>query len=76
MEAIRKIVKVIDNTITIKLPDNFADGDVEVIILNNGSKFKLSDEQKETLNQRLSEPESQYITSKQSIEELKKKYGL
>ncbi|GGD84374.1 hypothetical protein [Planktosalinus lacus] len=76
MEAIRKIVKVIDNTITITLPENFADGEVEVIVLNNDSIFTLNDTQKEILNQRLSEPEDHYISAEQSIGYLKKKYGL
>lgn len=76
MEAIRKIVKVIDNIITIKLPENFADGEVEVIILNKDSFFTLSDTQKEILNKRLSEPEDHYISAEQSIDYLKKKYGL
>jgi adenylate kinase len=76
MEAIRKIVKVIDNTITIKLPENFSDGEVEVIVLNNDSIFALTENQKEILNSRISEPEDHYISSEQSIDYLKKKYGL
>lgn len=76
MEAIRKTVKVIDNTITITLPENFSDGEVEVIILNNDSTFTLTENQKEILNKRISEPEDHYISAEQSIDYLKKKYGL
>ncbi|PKO99271.1 MAG: hypothetical protein CVU03_02530 [Bacteroidetes bacterium HGW-Bacteroidetes-2] len=76
MEAIRKIVKVIDNTITITLPDNFSDGEVEVIVLKNDSIFALTENQKEILNKRLAEPDDHYISAEQSIGYLKKKYGL
>jgi len=76
MEAIRKIVKVIDNTITITLPDNLSDGEVEVIVLKDNSMFALTEAQKETLHKRLSEPDDHYISSEQSIDFLKKKYGI
>ncbi len=76
MEAFRKIVKVIDNTITITLPDNFSEGDVEVIVLKGNTVFALTEEQKEILEKRLSEPDDHYISAEQSIDFLKKKYGL
>lgn len=76
MEAFRKIVKVIDNTITISLPDNFSEGEVEVIVLKDNSMFALTEEQKEILKKRLSEPDDHYISAEQSIDSLKKKYGL
>jgi len=76
MEAIRKIVKVKNNTVTVTLPADFSDGEVEVIVLTESTKQDLNEDQKAILNRRLTEPDEHYISAEQSIEYLKKKYAL
>ena len=75
MEAIRQFVKVKDHQINITLPDDFFADEVEVIILAKQDDFYLTNEMKETLENRLNEPESEYISSKESLDSLKAKYG-
>jgi predicted sulfurtransferase len=76
MEAIRQFVKVKDQIVNITLPDDFIADEVEVIILaKNDISYHLSEEQIELLDNRLNEPESEYITSSESLNLLKKKYG-
>ncbi|WP_338378840.1 hypothetical protein [uncultured Flavobacterium sp.] len=47
-----------------------------VITVEEEENFELSYEMKEILNERLAEDKSDYISAKQSINELKDKYGL
>mgnify|MGYP003414194111 FL=1 len=78
MEAIRQFVKVKNREVNIVLPDDFIADEVEVIVLaksNNSISFELTDEQKQILDTRLAEPESEYISSKESLEKIRKKYG-
>ena len=76
MEAIRRFVKVKNNQVNITLPDDFIADEVEVIILaKNEINYQLSDEQIQLLDDRLNEPESEYITSAESLNRLKEKYG-
>lgn len=76
MEAIRQFVKVKNHQVNIVLPDDFNAEEVEVIILaQNKDEFFLSDEQKNILENRLNEPESDYISSNESLAKIKKKYG-
>ncbi len=78
MEAIRQFVKVKNREVNIVLPDDFIADEVEVIVLaksNNSISFELTDEQKQLLDTRLAEPESEYISSKESLEKIRKKYG-
>ena len=75
MEAIRQFVKVKDHQINITLPDDFFADEVEVIILAKQDDIYLTNEMKETLENRLNEPESEYISSKESLDSLKAKYG-
>jgi len=76
MEAIRRFVKVKNNQVNITLPDDFIADEVEVIILaKNEINYQLSDEQIQLLDDRLNEPESEYITSTESLNRLKEKYG-
>jgi len=76
MEAIRQFVKVKDQKVNITLPDDFIADEVEVIILaKNDISYHLSEEEIELLDNRLNEPESEYITSSESLNLLKKKYG-
>lgn len=78
MEAIRQFVKVKNREVNIVLPDDFIADEVEVIVLaksNNSIPFELSDEHKQLLDTRLAEPESEYISSKESLEKIRKKYG-
>lgn len=78
MEAIRQFVKVKNREVNIVLPDDFIADEVEVIVLaksNNSIAFELTDEQKQLLDTRLAEPESEYISSEESLEKIRKKYG-
>ncbi|OWP85123.1 hypothetical protein [Flavobacterium davisii] len=75
MEAIRQFVKVKNHQIKITLPDNFLTDEVEVIILAKENDFYLTNEMKETPENRLNEPESEYISSKESLDSIKAKYG-
>lgn len=76
MEAIRQFVKVKNQQVNITLPDDFIADEVEVIILaKNEINYQLSDEQIQLLDDRLNEPESEYITSAESLNRLKEKYG-
>ena len=74
MEAIREIVKVKNRQVIINLPDDFNADEVEVIVLKT-IENELSEEQKIILENRLNEPETEYITSQESLDLLKKKYG-
>lgn len=76
MEAIRRFVKVKNHQVKITLPDDFIADEVEVIILaKNEINYQLSDEQIQLLDDRLNEPETEYITSTESLNRLKEKYG-
>lgn len=76
MEAIRRFVKVKNHQVNIILPDDFIADEVEVIILaKNEINYQLSEEQIQLLDDRFNEPESEYITSTQSLNRLKEKYG-
>lgn len=76
MEAIRKFIKVEGKTINITLPDDFYADEVEVIILPKNDDFILTDEMTSVLEQRLSEPDTNYLSAEDSINELKKRYGV
>ncbi|MFN8325001.1 hypothetical protein [Flavobacterium sp.] len=76
MEAIRRFVKVKNHQVNIILPDDFIADEVEVIILaKNEINYQLSEEQIQLLDDRFNEPESEYITSTESLNRLKEKYG-
>lgn len=76
MEAIRQFVKVTNQKVNITLPDDFIADEVEVIIFaKNENNFHLSSNQIKLLDDRLKEPEAEYITSSASLEIIKKKYG-
>ena len=76
MEGIRRFVKVKNHQVNIILPDDFIADEVEVIILaKNEINYQLSEEQIQLLDDRLNEPESEYITSTESLNRLKEKYG-
>lgn len=76
MEAIRKIVTVKNHQINITLPDDFNAEEVEVIILPKQDDFELTDEMKQTLDNRANEPTENYLTSEESLSKIKKKHGL
>lgn len=76
MEAIRQFLKVKNQKVNITLPDDFIADEVEVIILaKNEINYQLSEEQIQLLDDRLNEPETEYITSTESLNRLKEKYG-
>lgn len=76
MEAIRQYVTVKNHQINITLPDDFNAEEVEVIILPKQDDFELTDEMVAFLEARLNEPSENYISAKDSINRIKKKYGL
>lgn len=75
MEAIRQFVKVKNRQINIELPEGFDAEEVEVIILSTLPDYELSEEQKAIIEKRFSEPETNYISSQESLEIIKRKYG-
>ncbi|HET8885830.1 MAG TPA: hypothetical protein VFM70_05700 [Salinimicrobium sp.] len=76
MKTIKQTVKVKNKKVSITLPDDFNDQEVEVIILSKEDDFVLTDEQKMILDERLNEPDENYIPMKECIEDLRKKYGI
>jgi hypothetical protein len=76
MEAIRQFVKVKNHQVNITLPEDFVADEVEVIILaKNDIDFQLSESQIKLLDDRVNEPESEYIKSSESLNRIKEKYG-
>ena len=76
MEAIRQFVKVKNHQVNITLPEDFIADEVEVIIFaKNYDTFQLSESQIALLEERLNEPETEYITSTESLNKIKEKYG-
>lgn len=76
MEAIRQFVKVKNHQVNITLPEDFIADEVEVIILaKNDIDFQLSESQIRLLDDRVNEPESEYIKSSESLNRIKEKYG-
>ncbi len=76
MEAIRQFVTVKNRQINITLPDDFNAEEVEVIILPKHDDFVLTDTMKEILQTRLNEPTENYLTSEESLNKIKTKYGI
>ena len=64
MKAIRQFLKVKNRQINIVLPDDFNDEEVEVIILSKSKAYELSQEEIAILN----EPETDYISSEESLD--------
>jgi hypothetical protein len=76
MEAIRQFVKVKNHQVNITLPVDFIAEEVEVIIFaKSNDTFQLSESQIALLEERLNEPETEYITSTESLNKIKEKYG-
>ncbi len=76
MEVFRQFAKVNNHQINITLPEDFMADEVEVIIIaKNENEFQLSDEHIKLLDDRLNEPESEYIKSSESLNRIKEKYG-
>jgi hypothetical protein len=48
---------------------------ITITVADDVDDYELSDEMKQVLDARLQEEESQYLTTKDSIERLQKKYG-
>jgi hypothetical protein len=49
---------------------------ITIIVEEQENDFELSEDMKVVLDSRLQEDESTYLTSEESIEQLKKKYGI
>ena len=76
MEAIRQFVKVKNHQVNITLPEDFIADEVEVIIFAKSEiDFQLSESQIKLLDDRVNEPESEYIKSSESLNRIKEKYG-
>lgn len=52
MEAIRKIVKVKNSTVTFKLPADLPDGEVEVIVLFSAKEYQIPQWQVDQVRER------------------------
>ena len=81
MQAIKQTVRVKNRQISLNLPEEFDAQEVEVIVLSKDNHelpddFELSDEQKAILDERLKEPDENYISAEESMKRLRKKYGL
>jgi hypothetical protein len=76
MEAIRQFIKVKNHQVKITLPKDFIADEVEVIIFaKNENDFQLSESQIKLLDDRVNDPESEYIKSSESLNRIKEKYG-
>lgn len=76
MEVIRQFIKVKNHKINITLPDNFTADEVEVIIFaKNENDFQITEDQIKLLDDRVNDPESEYIASAESLKKIKEKYG-
>lgn len=73
MKALKQTLKVENNKICITLPDDFNAEEVEVIVLFKEKDLVLSDEQKAILDERLKEPDANYISAKEALKRLKKR---
>ena len=71
MEAIRQTLKVKNNKLNIKLPNNFNSEEVDVIILQKNDDFVLTSEMKMILDERSIENKSTFIGAEESISRLK-----
>ncbi len=58
------------------IKSKFKSKSITIIVKENVDEFVLSDEQKSILDDRLHEDESTYLSAKESVNQLKKKYGL
>lgn len=76
MKALKQIVKVENNKVSITLPNDFNAEEVEVIVLSKEDNFELTDEQKAILDERLREPDENYSPAKEFIAELERKHGI
>lgn len=76
MKAIKQTLKVKNHKVVITLPDDFHSDEVEVIVLSKEDDFILTDEQKAILDERLEEPDENYISAEESLKRLKAKYGV
>lgn len=76
MKALKQTLKVENHKVSITLPDDFDAEEVEVIVLSKEDDFVLTDEQKAILDERLNEPEENYISTEESLERLKRKNGV
>lgn len=76
MEVIRQFIKVKNHKINITFPDNFTADEVEVIIFaKNENDFQITEDQIKLLDDRVNDPESEYIASAESLKKIKEKYG-
>ena len=58
------------------IKSKFKSKSITIIVKENIDEMELSDELKSILNERLHEDESTYLSAKESVMQLKKKYGL
>ena len=66
----------VNETILEAIKATFKSKPITIIVEEDESDFELSTEMKAVLDERLEEDEETYITSKDSINQLNKKYGL
>ncbi len=76
MQAIRQFVTVKNHQINITLPNDFDEREVEDIVLSKSEiNFQLTENEINILDNRLNEPDSEFISSVESLEKIKLKYG-
>ena len=49
---------------------------ITIIVKEDDAEYELTEDMKEILEERLQEDEATYLTAKESIDQLNKKYGL
>lgn len=76
MKAIKQTLRVKNNKVSITLPEDFEDKEVEIIVLSKEDDFELTDIQKAILDERANEPDENYVSAKKVIEDLEKKHGI
>lgn len=76
MKAIKQTLRVKNNKVSITLPEDFEDEEVEIIVLSKEDDFLLTNEQKAILDERLKEPDENYISAEESLRRLKNKHGV
>lgn len=58
------------------IKETFKSKPITIIVKEDGNDYELTEDMKEILEERLQEDEATYLTAKESIDQLNKKYGL
>lgn len=58
------------------IKETFKSKPITIIVKEDGNDYELTEDMKEILEECLQEDEATYLTAKESIDQLDKKYGL